>query len=372
MNKKIIHIVLGKANPNRMNGVNRVVHFLSNALCEIGNDVEVWGLSKDKELDNTVERTYTLKVFVNGSKSLESTELKTALEEAKNTVFHLHGGFIPVFSTISKIIKSTGNEFVFTPHGCYTEGAMAKNKWRKKLFFWMYDRYILLNAKTVQGLGYQESADMRVLVPSATITDVANGQEEICIDEIKIKEEKTLDLVFGYCGRLDRNHKGLDLLIDGYIDFKSKSTNTTKLWIIGGGDYESEMKRKISEAGLDSEVVFFGPKFGQEKFNLIAKMDVFFHTSRHEGLPTAVLEACYLGVPSAVTPQTSFDKYLEDYNAGWRVEELSSDAVTKCMNQIMKDYSLGELEVKAQNAKSMIRASFSWIQIAHEVEKMYQ
>ena len=32
---KIIHIVLGKANPNRMNGVNKVVHNLALPFCSL-------------------------------------------------------------------------------------------------------------------------------------------------------------------------------------------------------------------------------------------------------------------------------------------------------------------------------------------------
>lgn len=370
MSKKIIHIVLGKANPNRMNGVNRVVHFLSNALSEIGNDIEVWGLSGDQELDQTIDRAYKLKVFINGAKKLTSKDLIKELKETKNAVFHLHGGFIPVFGKIARLIKNNGNEFVFTPHGCYTTGAMAKNKWRKKMFFALHDKPLLLNAKIVQGLGYQESRDMRALVPESNIMDIANGQEDIFLDENDQIEKKEY-LTFGYCGRLDRNHKGLDLLVEGFVKFKKVHNSDTKLWIIGGGDYESTMKQDIASAGLTEDVIFFGPKFGNEKFQLIASMDVFFHTSRHEGLPTAVLEACYLGVACAVTPQTSFDVFLEQNKAGWKINELSGDSVLNTMAEILEDHKKDLIKEKSQNASAMIKYSFSWIQIAREVEKMY-
>jgi hypothetical protein len=42
---EIIHIVLGKANPDRMNGVNKVVYQLATKQVEFGENVAVWGLS---------------------------------------------------------------------------------------------------------------------------------------------------------------------------------------------------------------------------------------------------------------------------------------------------------------------------------------
>jgi hypothetical protein len=46
MPTKIIHLVLGKANPDRMNGVNKVAHNQAIALFELGCDVEIWGITK--------------------------------------------------------------------------------------------------------------------------------------------------------------------------------------------------------------------------------------------------------------------------------------------------------------------------------------
>ncbi|MBK7805817.1 MAG: hypothetical protein IPJ51_05910 [Saprospiraceae bacterium] len=44
---EIIHIVLGKANPERMNGVNKVVFQLATKQAESGRNVSVWGITKD-------------------------------------------------------------------------------------------------------------------------------------------------------------------------------------------------------------------------------------------------------------------------------------------------------------------------------------
>ena len=42
---EIIHLVLGKANPLRMNGVNKVVHELAEQQCASGLKASVWGIT---------------------------------------------------------------------------------------------------------------------------------------------------------------------------------------------------------------------------------------------------------------------------------------------------------------------------------------
>ena len=42
---EIIHIILGKANPERMNGVNKVVHEMASNQTQRGYEVMVWGIT---------------------------------------------------------------------------------------------------------------------------------------------------------------------------------------------------------------------------------------------------------------------------------------------------------------------------------------
>ena len=46
---KIIHAVLGKANPDRMNGVNKVAHQLAKTQQGMGHEVTVWGIASSLE-----------------------------------------------------------------------------------------------------------------------------------------------------------------------------------------------------------------------------------------------------------------------------------------------------------------------------------
>ncbi|MBL0191806.1 MAG: hypothetical protein IPQ18_10810 [Saprospiraceae bacterium] len=48
---EVIHIVLGKANPNRLNGVNKVVYNMATEQHKAGKNVSVWGIANDVKHD---------------------------------------------------------------------------------------------------------------------------------------------------------------------------------------------------------------------------------------------------------------------------------------------------------------------------------
>mgnify|MGYP001471173978 CR=1 FL=1 len=60
--QKIIHLILGRADPNSLNGVNVVVHNIATVQQKQGCDVEVWGITKNINLADH-ELIYPLYLF---------------------------------------------------------------------------------------------------------------------------------------------------------------------------------------------------------------------------------------------------------------------------------------------------------------------
>ena len=59
---EIVHLILGKANPNRMNGVNKVVYQLASRQSLSKRDVSIWGITKDLN-HNYGERPFQTLLF---------------------------------------------------------------------------------------------------------------------------------------------------------------------------------------------------------------------------------------------------------------------------------------------------------------------
>lgn len=369
---KIIHIVLGRANPNRMNGVNRVVHNLATAQNKLGMDVAVWGITNSaNSAADDLERAYSTRWFLPSPISFfVSSKLRKAIEN-ENATFHLHGGFIPVYFLLSSILKKLKKAMFLTPHGTYTLGAMQGNGFVKKWYFRYLEKKLIARLDSVQCLGHCEKSDLLKLVPNAKISLIPNGQNW---DELKTNKTSphSNQLVIGYCGRLTKWQKGLDVLMEGFYYYKSKLKGGGMLHLVGDGEYGGEMKEYATVNNIIDSVKFYGAKFGEEKVVLLKSMDVFVHTSRNEGLPTAVIEAMSLGVPCIVSEMTSMDTYINEHNAGWALDNLNEIEVANKFMQAELLYEKGELGQLGENAVKLSRASFDWNIIAKQSIEMYE
>lgn len=370
---EIIHIVLGKANPERMNGVNKVVFGMASKQLHFGEKVVVWGITKDK-VKNYEDRNFETRLFLKSKNPFViSTELKKAILEKKaSAVFHFHGGWIPVYYTLSKLMTKNKIPFVFTPHGAYNTVAMKKSKWVKKLYYLFFEKSVLERSNKIHCLGQSEVIGLSKLYSSNKTVLLPYGYENntnITLSEISEKDQ----FIFGFIGRLDIYTKGLDKLLDGFEGFVKKHPNG-KLWIIGDSNEKELLQKMITDKGLTNQVVLFGSKFGKHKETLLQNIDVFVHPSRNEGLPASIIEAASFGRPCLVSFATNIGTLIQDYNAGKMIKKVSSKKIEEAMLELYQISQKPEAFVKMQhNAVRMIKENFNWNKIIHDYKvQLYQ
>lgn len=360
----IVHVVLGKANPDRPNGVNRVVHHLACAQVETGRDVQVWGITADPGAP-TPNRDYALRLFEpGGNRFTIHKELAQAVSSLPGEVtFHLHGGFLPEFSRLGKMIRAAGHSYVFTPHGAYREQALQKSPWVKRLAWRVYERSTVRGARAVQAFTAVEAQDTSRLAPNAPIAIVANGQDPM--DPPVPTDLWVQRPAFGYLGRLTAHTKGLDAIVEAFSVFAA--SNPGSLTLIGEGEDHDSLLRKVREHGLESRVHFTGALFGEEKCSMLASFDLFVHPSRHEGLPGAVLEAAALGRPLLVTPGTNLDTDVAHFNAGLVAPTTTPRDLLVAMRTFARvdDATRNEW---SRGARQMIQERFQWSRIEAELQ----
>jgi len=121
--------------------------------------------------------------------------------------------------------------------------------------------------------------------------------------------------VFGFCGRLVANHKGLDLLIKAFSLYKGM-VRDGQLWLIGGGPDKESLEQMCDVLDVRNDVMFLGPKFREDKLNFLEHMDVFVHTSRWDGHPMSVLEAGGMALPLLISKETNMASYVKRWGSG--------------------------------------------------------
>ncbi|MFY8033492.1 MAG: glycosyltransferase, partial [Flexibacteraceae bacterium] len=139
-----------------MNGVNKVVWQLASHQFNAGTNVQVWGLTKTPEKQDFIT-PFPLQLFKENKFGVPEGLKEAVLSNNKaDTVFHFHGGFILSFFFIAKLLVNLGYNYVLTPHGAYNTVAMQRSWLRKKIYFFLFERFLVTHAGFVQAVGKSE------------------------------------------------------------------------------------------------------------------------------------------------------------------------------------------------------------------------
>ena len=366
---QIIHLVLGKANPERMNGINKVAYQLATTQTEMGHEVCLWGIANNLT-QNYPSRNFKTKLFQQYKNKLK---LDTKLEEAiqrlsSDSIVHIHGSFIPEFYQVSKLLNRKNIPYVYTPHGALTEGAMMKNTIAKKLYFQLFESTLIKKAKAMQLLGTQELKFTEQLIQTNNKHLIPNGQDLWSIPDFE--KERGKNIVFGFCGRIASFHKGLDLMIKAFHQF-IKRRNKGTLELIGDGTDRPALEKLCRALEIDHLVTFHGAKFGTEKYKLIAGFDVFLHTSRMEGFPTAVLEAAAMKKVCITSEATNINDYFRKHYSGLPIQNNTIVNIANMMENADSLYQKDQLKDIGLRARRMVESQFNWIKISQQLISVY-
>lgn len=116
-------------------------------------------------------------------------------------------------------------------------------------------------------------------------------------DDIRTKKRRELglsdELVFGHIGRISyqKNHRFLVQIFSNIVKINSNS----KLLIIGVGEKEEEIRKLVSDLGLNNKVLFLGKR--SDVNELYQAMDAFIMPSFFEGVPVVGVEAQFSKLP---------------------------------------------------------------------------
>jgi glycosyltransferase involved in cell wall biosynthesis len=367
---EIIHLILGKANPERMNGVNKVVDEMATKQQDAGETVEVWGITAQPVHDYPL-RSYTTKLFKSSHNPFGlSNEIKRQIALKKNnTVFHLHGGFIPQMYSAAMWMKLMKIRFIITPHGSYNTIAMQKSKFFKKIYFYLFERKVLRTAHAIHSLGQSEINGLQAVFPNNKSVLIPYGFEA---KDAIIPWKQTGEFIIGYCGRLDIFTKGLYELLEGFRAFNNEQPRA-RLWIIGDGKEREKLEDLVRKMDLQKEITFFGACYGEEKKCIVRRFNVLAVPSRNEGLPTVVLEAASIGIPCLVTQATNTGEYIRSYNAGFVMEQTDPIEIKNGLKMLYEVIHTepGSNAMRA-NARRMVQEAFDWKIILDKFHKVYE
>lgn len=361
---KIIHIIPGKANPNTLNGVNKVVHCLAEEQIKNNKEVIVCGIA-----NNVIKRhesNYPLILFKKSRiKFLAPIKLlKFVIKNGENSLFHLHSAYIiwhPLFVIFLKIL---GYKYVVTPHGGYNINKFKASIW-KVFYFYFIESIILILATKIQILGKSELNRITRLFLKRKSILIPNG----CYTKPQFKKDNnSLELTFGFMGRLQIDHKGLDLLLNGFA-FYLREGGIGRLLLVGDGPDSEELRSLVKQLNIGAYVEFLGVKFKNDKDNFLKGISYFVHTSRWEGFPMSCIEAASYGTPLLISNETNMGEIVSQYNSGYVLESNTPKEIEKGLFFLEKQYFSVNYNLLLEGVEKMILSELSWKEINSKIEK---
>ena len=103
-------------------------------------------------------------------------------------------------------------------------------------------------------------------------------------------------LVVGHIGRFNQQKNHM-FLLDIFNEIRKRNENAVLL-LVGKGELEADIRRKIDCLGIADKVIFTGVR--SDVPALLSAMDVFVFPSFFEGMPNTVIEAQATGLPCVI------------------------------------------------------------------------
>ncbi|GAA6617514.1 glycosyltransferase [Scytonema sp. NUACC26] len=279
-----------------------------------------------------------------------------------------HSTYIPDHAWLAYQSYCQGIPYVICPHGGMTKGAQQVKRWKKMAGNILFFNWMVTHAVALHCLTELEATDVKIW--KRPIFIVGNSVELPPKEKIAFSRKQE-ELQFVFIGRLDINHKGLDLLLKA-CSLAQNSLREARVKIhLYGPDIKGS--RNIIENIIDNYqiqdfVYLHNPILGLDKHAVLQQADLFIHTSRFEGHPTAVLEAMAYGIPCLLTPGTNIATEVSVANAGWSVEP-NPEAIANTLLCILQARS--QLQSKGYAARSLVENKYSSEQIGMQLLQEY-
>ena len=201
--------------------------------------------------------------------------------------------------------------------------------------------------------------------------DIQYFPNGISLDDYDIVRNRADYPTIGYFARLCPE-KGLDLLVDAFIELKKSDKHEELRLAIAGTlpeeniSYLNEQKTKLSRAGLDDFVEFKTNLSRPEKINFLKELTLFCVPARSaEAFGLYVIEAMAAGVPVVLPDHGSFPEIIEETKGGLLYVKDEPSGLTHALSMMLSDTE--QAKQFAEQGREAVHQKYSNAQLAREL-----
>jgi glycosyltransferase involved in cell wall biosynthesis len=300
------------------------------------------------------------------------------------TVIHLNsskiGGIGGVagryYNLVRFITRRPGAQIIFTGHGwAFTEERPDRERIIIALLHWMT---IQLAHKTVAVSRKTREEVSRIPFTWHKMTVIHNGvgewkglEREAAQRQLLGKDYasdvKDKPLIIGTIGELHKN-KGHSYALDGIAQLKKQTDRRIFFIIIGTGEEEDTLRKKVVDLGLEENVVFATDRQSDAAEYLNA-FDIFLFPSIKEGFPYAILEAGKAGLPIIASAVGGIPEIIDDMESGILIQSKNPGEIARALKFLVDDE--GRRHLMGAKIAQRIKDRFSVEEMARQTLDLY-
>ena len=208
----------------------------------------------------------------------------------------------------------------------------------------------------------------RLGIAPQKILSLSNG---ISLDGYPAERVESFEPTIGFFARICPE-KGLDLLIDAFIQLKQSDKYLGLKLAVGGTlpqeneSFLEEQKRKITAAGLDKFVVFRPNLSREEKINFLAQLTLFCVPARlPEAFGLYVIESMAAGVPVVLPDHGSFPELVNETMGGSLYAKDEPSGLVNALNDLLSNTE--QAKQFAEQGKAAVHEKYSNERLAKEL-----
>jgi glycosyltransferase involved in cell wall biosynthesis len=358
------------------NGVAKAVHGLAAGLADCGESVTV--LSEGPQaVTRQTQFGYVHHCF-RSAKTRPSIQLARDLKQfikqqvTTQDLFILNGAFHLNVYALARSLAAQAIPYVMAPHLSYDKQMFAKSAYRKHLYWYLCERYVLQSAQAVQVLDRRQAVWLKQRGITTSILEVQNGFEPQAIVPRSSGSEQSVShpaqLLF--FGRLCTHIKGLDLLLKAFATLDDPGYPAPEL-VLQGPD-PGDLARLIQTAqalGVTDRVQFRAPDYVTPPPQIMAQSDIVCLPSRSEGFGLAALEGMLAGRVLLVSETAGIAKHVLASRCGVVVKP-NPEAIQAGLNWLLQ--CRDEWPAMGWRGQQQAIAHLPWRQIAQQARPQYQ
>ncbi|HWB10164.1 MAG TPA: glycosyltransferase [Pirellulales bacterium] len=285
---------------------------------------------------------------------------------------HIHAIYSHASIAAAAAARRAGVPYVVRPLGSLNPWARRHKPARKFVFWHAGVRRMLRGAAAIHytSLAEQQQAEAALDLPRGVVIplgiDIA-AAEGGATDTSRQNDQGDYVLALG------RLHpvKGLDLLIDVFVDVVRREQLSWKLKLVGDGspDYVESLKRRVRQRSAEDLVEFAGWLDGSDKESVLRGASLLAMPSHQENFGLSMFEALGRGIPVLVSDRIDWAGEVAAAGAGWQ-----SALDRRCLGEALASAlaSRTERTARGKAGERLVRARFAWPVITTRLEQLYQ